>query len=79
MATGIARQFATISAVEQLVLPPVPISIRQSWDSRLVRWQRQRKELDGQWLELVDRVHGLLKATESLYGPWVETFSRSDG
>jgi len=78
MATGIARQFATISAVEQLVLPPVPISIRQSWDSRLVRWQRQRKELDGQWLELVDRVHGLLKATESLYGPWVETFLRSD-
>lgn len=74
MTTGLTQQFATASAVEQLVLPPLPLSIRMSWDGRLRRWQRQRSDLDAKWRELVDRVYKLLKHTEVQYGPWVLPF-----
>lgn len=74
MTTGVTQQFATAAAVEQLVLPPVPLPIRMSWDARLRRWQKQRNELDKQWHELVDRVYRLLKHTELEYGPWVTPF-----
>jgi hypothetical protein len=74
MTTGLTQQFATATAVEQLVLPPIPLAIRMSWDGRLRRWQRQRDELDVTWQELVDRVYKLLKHTEVQYGPWVSPF-----
>ncbi len=74
MTTGVTQQFATAAAVEQLVLPPVPLNVRISWDGRLRRWQKQRNELDTQWYELVDRVFRLLKNTEVKYGHWVRPF-----
>ena len=74
MTTGLTQQFAAASAVEQLVLPPIPLAIRMSWDGRLRRLQRQRDELDAIWQELVDRVYKLLKHTEVRYGPWVSPF-----
>jgi len=74
MTTGLTQQFATPIAVQQLVLPPLPPAVRQSWDSRLRRWQRQRNELDLEWFELVDRVYRLLKVTEAKYGPWVTPY-----
>lgn len=74
MTTGLTQQFATASAVEQLVLPPIPLRTRMSWDERLRRWQRQRDELDATWHDLVDRVYKLLKQTEVQYGPWVRPF-----
>jgi hypothetical protein len=77
MTTGLTQQFATASAVEQLVLPPIPLPIRMSWDGRLRRCQRQRDELDAIWQELVDRVYKLLRGTESKYGPWVRPFSEN--
>jgi hypothetical protein len=74
MTTGLTQQFATAAAVEQLVLPPVALHIRMSWDGRLRRWQRNRNELDRQWYEAMNRVYMLLKATEVQYGPWVQPF-----
>ena len=76
MTTGAAQQFATPAAVEQLVLPPVPLPIRMSWDGRLRRWQKQRNELDNRWHDLVDRVYQLLRRTESKYGRWMTPFFR---
>lgn len=74
MTTGLTQQFATAAAVQQLVLPPVALPTRMSWDGRLRRWQKQRNELETQWFELVDRVCRLLKNTEAKYGPWVTPF-----
>jgi len=79
MTTGLTHQFATAAAVEQLVLPPVALSTRISWDGRLRRWQKQRRELESQWYEFVARVYRLLKHTESKYGPWVMPFFREIG
>jgi hypothetical protein len=77
MATGLTQQFATVSAVEKLVLPPLPLPIRMSWDGRLRRLQRLRDELDSVWQELVDRVYKMLRDTELKYGPWVHPFSEN--
>lgn len=74
LTTGLTQQFATPAAVEQLVLPPIPLPVRISWDTKLRRWQRNRNELDVTWHELVDRVYNLLKHTEAQYGPWVSPF-----
>lgn len=74
MTTGLTQQFATTAAVAHLVLPPIPLQTRVTWDARLRRYQRRRHELDSDWKVLVDRVYQSLKQTELKFGQWVMPF-----
>ena len=69
---GTARQFVTPAMILNLVLPDIPREMRLEWDAFLRSWQRERRDLDRQWLDLQRDCYRLLCRTHTIYGSWTK-------
>lgn len=72
LAIGSVQQFAPPWTIRKLVLPDISLNLRIKWDSLLRRWQHRRKELDGEWTELMHQCYSMLRETHHLCGSWTK-------